>query len=1350
MPMTPDAKSLLSKTIRQLRERLIDELERAMRGDYQLGVAAAKAQLPEARSKKRARLDAWVDEQVRSLGNKVDRPAATARFRREIAAEAAYTLLNRLVYIRLLEAAKLRPTPVVTGGWRSLGYQDFRDLAQALIDDDTEGYATLLRIVFDELALDLPGLFGRERLSELIRVPAGTLRLVVEALDDPALSSCWTDQMTLGWIYQYFNDPEREALDDKLNAGGKVEPHEIASKTQMFTERYIVDWLLQNSLAPMWLAMCRKKQKQGQGWTPEVESSGTLHRLEARRTDWRKQREAGEASLIELMPLESDTERRWAYYVPQSIPDDAVDSAPDSVRDLKILDPAVGSGHFLVVALDLLVALYREEARHRGEADAPQWSDRAIVERILSHNLHGIDLDPRAVQIAAAALWLEAQKVAPGAQPRCLNLVASNLRLASLPDDDPGLVDLRREVERSTGIPASLTDSVVQALKGADHLGSLLQIDEAVNAAVNAYEVRPAGKSGEQGDIFGKFEPRGQQRLSLEAVRESLTAQLEQFLAQRSASEDLGLRLRGEQLAAGIRFVRMVEPGQYDLVIGNPPYQGTSKMADAKYVKETYSLGKADLYAAFLERGLQFARVGGVSALLTMRNWMFIKQYAGLRKWLLESWDLRALLDLSSGAFEEISGVVVSVVACVLRRTPANADPSVALKAFRSDTVTTQEETPRKRAAVLCHAGRHEFAPEALRVVPEWPLVYWWGKPQFGAYDRGTVVQVSPTKKGLITSDNTRFIRMCWEPRPFQVDITEGRRVVKGAWAPLMSGAKDRRWLEPLTEVILWRSHGLEVKVLNQHKYGSYTRQIMNEAVYFEPGVAFTCIGSEFGARAHRYASVISSTGCSIYPASDDTASSVCRMNSELAREVLSSLNPTIHFTNGDVDRLPLFPVPGAQKILARLELDFDVHECRREQSVEFERPGPTPWRYAQEWAQEAVDRSEGTPLPDYKRQLDPEPPTDHISFALGITLGRFKPTGEGVLDPARDDLSHALPVGLLFLDGTLDRTDTADSLGHAAAEPLHAAWDEHGPIDDKRPLLRDYLRLDFFGDVHRTMYENRPVHWPLSSGKKTFVAWVNIHRLDASTLRTLLAQHLHPTLTRLEGKLTDLRAVRDGADKKEARLAEKHFGKAQKARDELVAFVAAVSQCAEQGPLPPDAKTPAREVNARYDPELDDGVMINSAALWPLLQPQWKEPKKWYKELATAMGRKDYDWSHLAMRYWPSRVDDKCREDPSLAVAHGRFWKYHPARAYAWELRLQDEIALDFTLDEPDSDACRDRFLAEHPQQAAGIREKESQRRKRNAAKAAQPAEETAAEEGVQAPLFKAANAATEDHADA
>jgi hypothetical protein len=134
---------------------------------------------------------------------------------------------------------------------------------------------------------------------------------------------------------------------------------------------------------------------------------------------------------------------------------------------------------------------------------------------------------------------------------------------------------------------------------------------------------------------------------------------------------------------------------------------------------------------------------------------------------------------------------------------------------------------------------------------------------------------------------------------------------------------------------------------------------------------------------------------------------------------------------------------------------------------------------------------------------------------------------------------------------------------------------------------------------------------------------------------------------------------------------------------------------------------------------DLDDGVMVNSAGLWPLLEPQWKDPKKWWRELATAQGRKDYDWAHLAARYFPARVREKCVKDPSLAVAHKCFWELHPAKAYAWELRLQDEIRPDFMIDEPGSDEARARFLRDHASEARDILAKEAQRRARKAAKA-------------------------------
>ena len=1012
----------------------------------------------------------------------------------------------------------------------------------------------------------------------------------------------------------------------------------------------------------------------------------------------------------------------------------------------------MGSGHFLVVAFELLFALYEEEARHRepnalasgetsndvgGAAPAASavgsqnWSPQQITERILEHNLHGIDLDPRAVQIAAAALWLKAQQVCPEAKPRQLNLVASNLRLGSLPDNDPALVELRQAVEQESGIPAALTDSIVQALAGADHLGSLLKVDAAIDTAIGEFERSLGwedwGESVQQLNLFpdGRVE---QQKFefSRERVAVGVLTALESFLQRHTRADELGLRLYGEQLAAGVRFVRMVREGSYDLVVANPPYQGTSKMAASKYVEQHYRLGKADLFAAFLLRGLELVRPGGVSAMLTMRNWMFIKQYSELRQHLLGEFDLRALGDFDRGAFEDVPDEVVSVAVSSFARpdaTPGNGSRvrqnagfctndvdtaqarvlanaatscmSIALcPTPREDRTRDNERTSRKRAATLCHEGRHNFDPAALKVVPEWPLVYWWDHELLESYKTASLIgDVSAVRLGVRTSDNVRFLRSPWERLR---DRGSTSRVALGTsnyeWAPCIKGGEGRSWLEPLNSLLLWKNTGLQVKVKLEHAYGMGTQ---SPEYYFRPAIAFSMIGANFRSRVHRFPSIIGDMGSSVF--ADDIPATVCNMNATSARAILEALNPGVHFQVGDVNRLPLFPIANAEDIFAQVESAFTIHEAHREASVEFRQPGPSPWRAAQEWAQVAVDRPENSPLPEYVEELDPEPPTDHVSFALGVALGRFGANGEAIVDPfdtqpkaqALDTGGAAvagnacafgcgsngapLPHGILFLDGTLDGHDLRDSLGHPASKIILDSWETYGPDitsgKKQHTPVRDWLREKFFSDVHRQMYENRPIHWPLSSAKKTFVAWVTIHRWDESTLRVLLADHLAPTLTRLDGELDDLRTARDGADQKAARAAADRFSDVKKWREELAEFIAQVEHCADHGPPPtsPDEKKcPPREVDAPYAPNLDDGVMINSAALWPLLAPQWKDPQKWWTELALSKGKKDYDWSHLAMRYWPTRVDEKCQTDPSLGVAHGCFWKYHPARAWS------------------------------------------------------------------------------------
>jgi hypothetical protein len=258
-------------------------------------------------------------------------------------------------------------------------------------------------------------------------------------------------------------------------------------------------------------------------------------------------------------------------------------------------------------------------------------------------------------------------------------------------------------------------------------------------------------------------------------------------------------------------------------------------------------------------------------------------------------------------------------------------------------------------------------------VVPEWPRVYWWKGQAIEVYKRFPLIgDVSPACAAQSTGDNTRFVRYVWEI---------GQKGNK--WSFFLNGAQGRQWLEPALEYINWKSTGLEIKESKGYKNGTLAFSLANEDLFLrDRGIAFSMVGSSFMARSHVYPSVLGDKGSSVYP--KDIANAVCAMNTSMSKYILESLNPSISFQVGDVNRLPLFVIQDSGKIYSLLENAFNRCETHREASIEFCGMGPSPWRHAQDWAQQAVDRPEGAPLPEYIEELDPEPPTDHLSFALG------------------------------------------------------------------------------------------------------------------------------------------------------------------------------------------------------------------------------------------------------------------------------------------------------------------------------------------------------------------------------
>ncbi len=1042
-----------------------------------------------------------------------------ARLLARVGEAAGRRLLEQVFVLRSLEATDPRPP----AGWR-----------------DADGF----RRAAEALARELPGVFtGADP-------DARALAWVSLALDEPALAPCWREDAALGWMHQFWNDPARAALDAKLAADQRLARDELARKTQLFTDGYMIEWLLDNSLGPLWLEIGARN-----GWRVDVPR-------------FRSQ---------------------WPYFAaPDRRPEPSA-KTPSSVRELSLLDPAVGAGHCLLRAFDRLLALYSIEARLRGEAGAPAWSQRTIVESILERNLHGVELDPDAARVAAVALWLKARRSCPSAQVNRLGLASTSFAAP--------LVEAAGREALARAIPGA----DVEGFAAIVYRGSLLRC-EGIEGA--------------------------------EALAEALD---------RTAPEhDLGVRSPRAGGPAS-RFLEITRPGRHDIVLGNPPYQDTSDVDGLRGLERAYPAASTELYSMFMLRGIELARPGGRVAMVTKRGWLFLRRFARLRAALLDR-QLEAVAELGAGAFAQIGGEVVQAALFVLRNQPARGARIMAIDVSDARGAAGKRDALRAREA----APRD---PAASRGIEGAPLMLAWSDEQLAWYrSRPTLAERCEVRQGMATGDNARFLRRPWELAPGELWLTRAGDAPPASppsadWVPYIKGASGARWFEPCAWALRWRHQGLEIRLLRRD--GRPASRVQNTRFYFRRGVAVASAGSRFSARLHRFRSVFDVKGHSVFPRAppDPEAppiESVCAaLNSRRARAVIERLNPSISFQVGDVKRLPLLEPADATTIVATLERAFAEHEARRETSIEFTAPGPSPWREAQTWGQRAVDREGGGALPRYEPQREPPSPFARASFALGVALGRFARSG-GLLRQGDSDMSQALPEGVLFVDTTLPPRALDDSLGHPACAALRQAWSRHG-ASLPGASLRAFLGKPCFAE-HRRAYQGRPIYWPLCSPRRRYIAWVAMHRLTPDTLGAIARRHLDPAAARTSDDAT---------------------------REELAAFRAALTRCAARGPGREDSDdAPPRERDASYRPCLADGVLVNAAPLWPLLDPLWPLPRETWRALAAPARRRDLDWSRTAARYWPARVERRCADDPSLAAAHQSLWRLHPGVAFAEELR--------------------------------------------------------------------------------
>ena len=630
--MDKDTRTAIERATQRARKRLSEDFEGQLEGTFDVlhsGSIAATGGAHLSQEERRAR-----EKIVAAIEHKQAAGMPPADAVADYIRDASFTTLNRFVALKMLEARGL-VLECISKGEQSSGYREFCGLAPgvALLPNGT-GYRLYIESLFDELSTEVKVLFDRRDAASVLWPKRGTFEELLFELNAEGLSGIWTEDETIGWVYQYFNgQDERRAM-----RGASPAPRnsrELAVRNQFFTPRYVVQFLTDNTFGRMWCEM-------RSGKTLLVDNCEYLVHRHDETWELREKKDP---------------------------------------RDIRILDPACGSGHFLLYAFDLLVTAYEEgwadtdapKSETTGRAlriDYPTLDElRAVMPRlILLHNLYGVDIDPRCAQIAQLALWMRAQRgfndlgICRAARPviRRANIIIAE----PMPGEKELLAEFLRELKedrlegllrRALQVPtehtvratkamadslAELVTAVWDVMKLAGEMGLLLKIERELARAIERgreewedrlplFRVSEYGHAGRMKESYVRVVPGGQDDFWDKAEKLVLRA-LNEYATLAGGVSHARRRLFAEDAVQGFALAHLTTI-RFDIALMNPPFGAGSSIAKREF-DGSYPITKIDLYAAFVERAIQLLKPRGLLGAITSRAGFFLSSFQEWRE----------------------------------------------------------------------------------------------------------------------------------------------------------------------------------------------------------------------------------------------------------------------------------------------------------------------------------------------------------------------------------------------------------------------------------------------------------------------------------------------------------------------------------------------------------------------------------------------------------------------------------------------------------------------------------------------------------------------------------------------
>ena len=812
---------------------------------------------------------------------------------------------------------------------------------------------------------------------------------------------------------------------------------------------------------------------------------------------------------------------KWHYYLEEAEQEPEVQVQLAEIRkeyaaltpdQLKVIDPCSGSGHILAYMFDVLMKIYESYG----------YTTREAVASIVENNLYGLDIDDRAAQLAYFAVMMKARQYdrrffSRGIQPHVYAIVESNH------------VD-KFAVDYFCNGDAKLTaamDTIIKELHDAKEYGSILT-------------VMPQDWSA----LYDRFA---------------------------EITEDINMS-RETALRELVPLVQVAEAlaQKYDVVVTNPPYMGSSGMNGKlnNYLKKNYPDTRFDLSTVVMEKSMSMCSTKGFMSMINIPSWMFISSYEGFRKNVLTQNMISNMLHFARGVFGSDFGTTGFVIA----KNRIMNYKAIYRQLFKTQgTVDSVEEKEK-----MFFEGKKRFvkSQEKFLKIPGTTIAYWISDNELSLYETTALLEkTSPPRTGMMTTDNNKFLRYWFEVVKdrigFSIPSIETSIESRKQWFPYNKGGDFRRWYGNRDYIVNWRNQGQDI-------YNAGMTSFRGKDFYFKEGITWSIFGfNNFAARYTPQGALFDIGGTSTFPPQNLRLYILALLNSKIAFEFISIVNPTVNIQNGDIKRIPL-------KIDEQKHCDVDKY-CQKcvvlskndwdsfETSWDFQhhpllRKVPTIAEAFDQWQAECDERfnqlkaneeelnrifidiyglqDELTPEVEDKdvtvRKADlGRDIRSFLSYAVGCMLGRYSLDVDGLayaggewdaskyasfaadkdnIIPICDDEYFEDDIVGLFVEfvKTVYGADTLD-------ENLKFIADVLGGKGQPKDVIRNYFLSDFYSD-HCKIYQKRPIYWLFDSGKKNgFKALIYMHRYQPDAIARIRTDYVHEQQARYRTAIADL-----------------------------------------------------------------------------------------------------------------------------------------------------------------------------------------------------------------------------------